>query len=165
MPFYYSVVKGPVATVGNAITSNGSGNTLSSHFKGVTVANQQTLRIMGLYGSARFGTAGGGSLYVVRPGTAGTGGTAITAQKRNPNAPVASGTWVDDQTAITAGINPVQQLSVGVAQTGGQGGWVALEVDHGIALLPSAGSAGLEIASKFNAASVTFDAAIEVCEN
>lgn len=164
MPFYYSVTKTP-GTPGTAITSNGSANTLSTHFRTTTAANQPMLRIIGLYGSARFGTAGGGSLYVVRPGAVGSGGTANTPEKRNPAYAAASSSWFDDATAITAGTTPKQQLSVGVAQTGGQGGWVALEVDHAIALPPAAASTGLEVASKFNAASVTFDATIEIQEN
>jgi hypothetical protein len=129
------------------------------------VANQKVSRIAGVYGSARFGTAGGGSLYVVRPGAAGTGGTANTPAKRNPDYPAADTTWFDDATAITAGTTPIQQLSVGVAQTGGQGGWVGLEVDHMLSMKPNGGANGtLELASKFNAASVTFDATIEFQE-
>jgi hypothetical protein len=165
MPFYYDVKKTP-GTPGTAVTSNGSGNTLSTHFRAATVANQKSSRIMGLYGSARFGTAGGGSLYVVRPGAAGSGGTANTPAKRNPDNPAADTTWFDDATTITPGTSPIQQLSVGVAQTGGQGGWVALEVDHGLLMKPNAGANGtLEVASKFNAAAVTFDALIEFQEN
>lgn len=165
MPFYYDVKKTP-GTPGTNHTSNGAGNTLSTHLRAATIANQGVARIAGLYGSARFGTAGGGSLYVVRPGTIGTGGTANTPAKRNPLAPAAQTTWFDDATAITAGITPIQQLSVGVAQTGGQGGWVGLEQDHMPAMYPNAGANGqLEIASKFNAASVTFDATVEFQEN
>ena len=164
MPMYYTVIKTP-GTPGTAITSNGSANTLSTHFKGITIANQPMLRIIGLYGSARFGTAGGGTLYVVRPGAAGSGGTATTPEKKNPAYSAASSTWVDDTSAITAGTTPKSQITVGVAQTGGQGGWVALEVDHAIALPPAAASTGLEVASKFNAASVTFDAHIDIQEN
>jgi hypothetical protein len=103
---------------------------------------------------------------VVRPGAAGTGGTANTPGKRNPDSPAADTTWFDDATAITPGATPIQQLSVGVAQTGGQGGWVGLEVDHMPLMKPNSGANGtLEIASKFNAASVTFDALAEFQEN
>lgn len=165
MPFYYDVKKTP-GTPGTAFTSNGSANTLSTHLRAQTIANQAIARLAGLYGSARFGTAGGGSLYVVRPGAAGTGGTANTPAKRNPLAPAAQTTWFDDATAITPGATPIQQLSVGVAQTGGQGGWVGLEVDHMITMQPNAGANGtLEVASKFNAAAVTFDATAEFQEN
>lgn len=165
MPFYYDVKKTP-GTPGTAHTSNGSANTLSTHFRALTVANQKMARICGVYGSARFGTAGGGSLYVVRAGTAGSGGTANTPGERMPDIPAADTTWFDDATAITAGATPVSQLTVGVAQTGGQGGWVGLEVDHMIGMKPNGGANGnLELASKFNAASVTFDATVEFQEN
>jgi hypothetical protein len=164
MPFYYTVSRTP-GTPGTACTSNGSANTLSTHFKGLTAANGLSLRIMGLFASARFGTAGGGSLYVIRPGAAGSGGTATTPEKKNPNNPAATSTWVADDTAITAGTTPKQQLSVGVAQTGGQGGWVALEEDDAIALAVAAASTGLEVASKFNASSVLFDPTIDIKES
>lgn len=165
MPFYYDVKKTP-GTPGTAITSNGSANTLSTHFRAATIANQAMARIMGLYFSARFGTAGGGSIYLIRPGTIGSGGTANTPAKRNMLAPAAQTTWFDDATAITPGATPIQQLSVGVAQTGGQGGWVALEADHAPAMHPNAGANGqLELASKFNAAAVTFDGTVEFQEN
>lgn len=153
-------------TPGSAITTNGTANTLSTHFRAATVANQMVARIMGLYGAARFGTAGGAVMYLIRPGTIGSGGTANTPAKRNPNARAADTTWFDDATTITAGATPIQQLSVGVAQTGGQGGWVALEVDHAPAMLPNAGASGqLEVASKASSVSVTFDATIEFQEN
>lgn len=164
MPFYYTVSRTP-GTPGTACTSNGSGNTLSTHFKGITVANGLSLRIMGLFASARFGTAGGGSLLLIRPGAAGTGGTATTPEKKNPNFPAATSTWVADDSAITPGATPKQQLAVGVAQTGGQGGWVALEEDNAPNLPVSAASTGLEVASKFNAASVLFDPTIDIKES
>ena len=165
MPFYYDVKKTP-GTPGTAVTSNGTANTLSTHFRAATIANQRMSRLAAIYGSARFGTAGGGSLYVIRPGTIGSGGTSNTPAKRHPDAPAAETTWFDDATAITAGATPIQQLSVGVAQTGGQGGFVMLEPDHGITMKPNAGANGqIEIASKFNSGSVTFDATIEFQEN
>lgn len=165
MPFYYDIKKTP-GTPGTACTTNGSANTLSTHFRLLTVANQMTTRIMGVYGAARFGTAGGAVMYGVRAGTAGTGGTANTPAKRNPNARAADTTAFDDATAITPGATPIQQLSVGIAQTGGQGGWVALEVDHAPTLLANGGANGnFEFATKANAASVTFDPLIEIQEN
>jgi hypothetical protein len=44
------------------------------------------------------------------------------------------------------------------------GGWVALEIDDGYQLPPAAASTGLEIASKANTASVTFDPTINLQE-
>lgn len=165
MPFYYDVKKTP-GTPGTGCTTNPSANTLSTHFRFATVANQKMARIMGLYGAARFGTAGGAVLYGIRPGAAGTGGTANVPAKRNPDNPVADITAFDDATVITPGATPIQQLSVGVAQTGGQGGWVFLETDHAPALKPNGGANGtFEIASKANAASVLFDPLVELQEN
>lgn len=101
---------------------------------------------MGIYANARHGTAGGGVVYGIRPGTAGTGGTAATENKKHPDNPTAALAWTDDTTAITAGATPQVQVTVGIAQTGGQGGWVALERD--MALQMKAAGVGVELASK-----------------
>src|SRR5262249_32886320 len=115
-------------------------------------------RIMELAGAARFGTAGGATLRFVRAGTIGSGGTANTPSKRNPNPLAADTTWFDDTSAITPGATPVTQLYVGVAQTGGHGGWVAIELDAAFALLPNGTANGnCEIATMANASSVTID--------
>lgn len=165
MPFYYSVSKTP-GTPGTACTTNGSANTLSTHFRFATVANQQIARIMGMFAASRFGTAGGAAMYLVRPGTIGSGGTANTpASKKGTLYRAADTTGFDDTSAITPGATPIQQQAVGFAQTGGMGGWVALEIDDGYAMGPNAGANGqLEIATKANTASVTFDPTINLQE-
>ncbi len=158
MPFYYAVNKN--------VTTNGVAGTLSTHFRFLTVANQKMARIMGLSGAARFGTAGGAILRLIRPGAAGSGGTAHTPSEANPDTPAADTTVFDDTSAITAGTSPVTVGSVGVAQTGGQGGWVALETDMGKAMKPNGGANGnLEIASVANAASVSVDITGDMQEN
>lgn len=130
------------------------------------MANQQIARIMGLFAAARFGTAGGASLLLIRPGTIGSGGTANTpASKKGTINRAADTTAFDDATAITPGATPIQQMAVGFAQTGGMGGWVALETDDGFAMMPNAGANGqLEVGSKANTASVTFDPSINLQE-
>lgn len=131
----------------------------------MTVANVEAAQIRGLYGSSIFGTAGGAKLRLVTCATAGTGGTSQTPAKRNPGNPAASLTALNDATAITPGGTPTQRLGVGVAQTGGNGGWVALEPAAGISLLPNAGANGnAEIGSVCNAASVPLDIIMEFCE-
>lgn len=158
MPYYYSIRK--------SITTNGTANTLSSHFRFATIANQMMARIMELAGAARFGTAGGATLQLIRAGTIGTGGTANTPSKRNPNSRAADTTAFDDTTAITAGATPVTQLTVGVAQTGGHGGWVAIELDAAFAMLPNGTANGnLEIGSLANSSSVTIDPTIGLMED
>lgn len=165
MPYYYSLSKTP-GTPGTACTTNGSGNTLSTHFRLATVANQALARIMGMFAAARFGTAGGAAMYLIRPGTIGSGGTANTpASKGGSKYRAADTTAFDDATAITPGATPIVQQSVGFAQTGGMGGWVALEVDDSYKMYPNAGADGqLEIATKANTASVTFDPTINLAE-
>jgi hypothetical protein len=158
LPYYYSINK--------SVTTNGSANTLSTHFRLATIANQMMARIMEIAGAARFGTAGGATLRFVRPGTIGSGGTANTPSKRNPNSRAADTTAFDDTTAITPGATPVIQMYVGVAQTGGHGGWVAIELDAAFAMTPNAGAGGqAEIASMANASSVVIDPTIGLMED
>lgn len=165
MPYYYSCVKTP-GTPGALFTANGSPNTKSTHLRLLTVANQLTAKIMGLYANARFSTAGGGMLELIRGGAAGTGGTANTPNKQDPYGERAADTTAfDDGTAITAGTTPLVQQTVGIAQTGGQGGWVALEDDDAPKLAPAGGANGnMEVASFCSTASVTFDATLKFKE-
>jgi hypothetical protein len=96
-------------------------------------------RIVGLYAAALNASAGGGAILGQRYATAGTAGTAIAApngiNKVNPDFPTP---LLDIFTGPTAGTGPSLQITVGFAQTGGQGGWVPLEQDDAPALNPSA---------------------------
>lgn len=161
MPFYYSFTR--------PVTTNATTNTLSTHFQLLTVANQLAVRLVGLYAGARMSSAGGGVLKVTRGGAAGSGGTAIAApngiNKRNPDNPAAGVGIVTDATAITPGTTPGLQLNVGFAQTGGQGGWVALDPDHAILLKPNGGANGnLEIGSMAVGVSQTVEISGEFSE-
>lgn len=165
MPYYYSVVRTP-GTPGTLFTSNGTPNTKSTHLRLLTVANQLQAKIMGLFCNARFSTAGGAMLEIIRGGAAGSGGTSNTPNKAEPvGEPAASTTAFDDGSAITAGTTPVVQQTVGFAQTGGQGGWVALEDSDAISLAPNGGANGnAEVASFCSTASVTFDGSLRLKE-
>jgi hypothetical protein len=135
MPFYYDMTF--------SATTNGTTNTLSTHLGFRTVANQLTARVVALYAAAKMAAAGGGCLLLTRCATANSAGTAIGApngiNKRHPDSPTA-GTTVF--TSPTAGGTPSVQLKVGFAQTGGQGGWVALEPDHAFTMKANAGASG-----------------------
>lgn len=158
MPFYYDVNR--------ALTSNGSGNTESEHFRLQTIANQETFRLCSLYGAARFGTAGGAQIRLKTWTTIGSGGTSQTPGKRNPNNPAATTTVFNDATALTPGTGTATtRVTVGMAQTGGMGGWVALEPSHALALLANGGGTGnAEVYSICNGTSVTFDCTMEFAE-
>jgi hypothetical protein len=165
VPYYYSVVKTP-GTPGTLFTANGTPNTKSTHLRLLTIANQLQAKVMGLFVNARFSTAGGAMVELIRGGAAGSGGTANTPNKAEPfQEGAANTTAYDDGTTITAGTTPVVQQTVGFAQTGGQGGWVALEDADAISLAPNAGANGnLEVASFASTASVTFDASLRFKE-
>lgn len=149
-------------------TSNGSAATETDHYRLLTIAEQETAKLMEVMGTARSGTAGGGSLRVRRYATPSTGGTAGSgATLPNPtNAAlnqtiVANTTNFTDATTITAGTTATNVLSIGLAQTGGQGGWVTPFDGAGIDMIPNGGAQGnLDFVSIFNAASIAIDLSI-----
>ena len=140
MPFYFDVTR--------ETTTNGVTQTLSTHLRALTAAAVAAV-ITAIYGNGRGSSAGGGVLYGIRAGAAGTGGTASVENKAHPDNPVAATTWFDDATAITPGTTPQVQRTVGFAQTGGHNGWVALERDDGVGLKAAGGANGnFEVGSK-----------------
>jgi hypothetical protein len=158
MPFY---------DINRATTSNGSANTETSHLWVVTVANQETLSLMGVYAAARFATAGGGQLNTkFNTGTIASGGTAQTPQPKNlRSAPAAQSTWKNDATAITAGTTLTLKSTVGFAQTGGMGGWVPVVPGDAPQLMPNgANPIDMEWTSNMATASVTFNMTVEFME-
>lgn len=157
IPYYYDVVR--------TTATNGSGATDSDHLHFLTVANQESAQIRGIYGSARSGTGGGMSLRLITAATPGSGGTAQTPQPRNSRSPAADLTVANDATSLTPGGTPKLRLSIGVAQLGGNGGWQALEPAAGLTLQPNGGANGnAELHSIANAASVPFDVTVEHAE-
>ena len=131
-----------------ACTTNGTTQTLTTHFRMLTVASQNMARIAQLYAAPRGSAAGGGSIRITTAATAGTGGSAVTLSKADPvtyAGTPATTVFADTSaggSAITAGGTPSIRRYVGFAQTGGQGGWVAGEQDDCIALASGGGANG-----------------------
>jgi hypothetical protein len=157
VPMYYSINR--------ETSTNGSANTRSPHLLALT-GSGVAARIVGVYGSCQSGTAGGASLLLdVADTSAGSGGTAGTELKRNPSYPSATTVLTTDASAITPGSTLQTHVAVGLAQTGGMGGWVALEPDHALALRSGGGANGnCEVASKANGTSITLRATLEWAE-
>jgi len=159
LPFYYDV---------NRITATAaSGGTEASHLWVKTAANQETVGISGLYVSGRGGTAGGATVRLKHnTGTTASGGTAQTPAPRNlRGAPAAQSIWANDATAITAGGTLVQRLSIGFAQTGGMGGWVATEPTAKVQMMPNATNpVDVEITSIANGATLPIEVTVEFGE-
>lgn len=159
MPFFYDINR--------ATTSNGSANTETSHLWGTTVANQETVSILGIYGASRFATAGGAQLRLKdNTGTVASGGTATTPTPKNRRGnPAAQSTWKHDGTAITPGATLVTRLTVGMAQTGGMGGYVPIVPNAAVQMMPNATNpVDAEITSNCATASVTFDLTLDIGE-
>lgn len=159
MPFYYDIDR--------AITTNGSAGTASTHLWGTTIANQETVGVSGFYCASRFGTAGGAQLRLSdNTGTVASGGTATTPTPRNRRgAPAAQSAWKNDATAITPGATLIVRVSVGFAQTGGMGGWVATEPTAKIQMMPNATNpVDVEFTSLASSTSVTADLTVEFGE-
>lgn len=159
MPFYYDV--------SGAHTSNGTANTTSTHLWAKTAANQETVDIKGIYVTGRGSTAGGAQLRAMsNTGTTASGGTGQTPAARNLRGnPAAQSVWANDSVAISAGGTLLQRLSIGFAQTGGMGGWVALEPSAGLQMQPNAANpVDMEFVSDAASASVPFDLTVEFSE-
>lgn len=157
MPFYFDANR--------ITTTNGTTQTESTHMAILTVANQNTAQIRALYGSMRFGTAGGGALRLYTGASAASGGTALTPNKRHPDGPAASTGVVDDNSAITPGGTLKLRQSVGLSQTGGLGGWIALESADAVTLKPNGGANGnAEVKSIANGVSVPVDIGVCITE-
>src|SRR5215470_11452455 len=133
MPMYYQWER--------AATTNGTGNTCTSHVRLVTAANQQTCAIVQLGANVRNSTtAGSGSLRVGRQSTVTTaGGTSQTPKPMNTAFAAASTTLFDDASTFNSAVGTTYYQSIGFAQTGGQAGWVPIERDNAITLEPNGG--------------------------
>lgn len=148
--------------VNAAQTSNGTANTENQSARLLTVANQRTCAIMGLYVSARMSSAGGLIIRLNTMGTAGTSGSAYTPGKRDPDAPAASTTVF---TAHTVGSTPKTRQIVGCAAQGGFGGWFAATPEQSVILKPNGGANGnAEITNICGLVSANFDLNLEFAE-
>lgn len=159
MPFFYDLNRAEV--------TNGSGGTVSTHFWGKTIANQETCGIYGLFAAARFGTAGGAQLRAAHNiGVTASGGTGQTPAPKNLRGnPAAQSVWANDNATITVGTTLVQRLTVGFAATGGMGGYVPIVPGAAIQMMPNATNpVDIEIQSDASQASVTFDLTIDIGE-
>src|SRR6516162_6452335 len=116
MPYFYDITR--------ATTSNGTAGTETTHIRGVTIANQETVGLYGAYAASRFLTAGGGQLRVKTCSvTAATGGTSTTPTPKNIRGSVAAqSTWFNDASGLTEGGTALLRLSVCFPPTRGMGG-------------------------------------------
>src|SRR5207253_1281045 len=99
-------------------------------------------------------------------GTIASGGTAQTPSPRNLRGSVAAqSSWKNDATAITPGTTLVQRVSIGFAQTGGMGGWVATEPTAKVQLMPNGASPiDVEITSIANGTTLPIEITLEFGE-
>lgn len=158
MPLYYDLWR--------QTTSHGTPSTTVAHMALLTTSQQLTAKIRALFGSAVFGTAGGAKLRLYTADTTPfSGGGSATLNPRIPGTTAAATTAKHDGSAITPGTTLVQRLAIGLAQTGGQGGWCALEDGDSVVLKPNGGVAGnAEVHSVANGATVPLDVGIVVAE-
>ncbi len=159
MPYCYDLDR--------AITSNGSANTESTHLWGSTIANQETVSILGIFAAARFATAGGAQLNTkFNTGTVASGGTSQVPQKTNLRGdPAAQSAWLNDATAITPGTTLLNRNTVGFAQTGGMGGWIPTIPGNALKLMPNTTNpVDIEFTSNCASTSVTANITINFGE-
>jgi hypothetical protein len=153
--FYYDVYR--------SITSSATPNIEDRVLQIRTVANQPTMAITGLSVAGRHNSPGGVVIRTKRCGTIGSGGAAVTPQKRDPDAPAASATVVD--ATFTAGTTPVLGIAIGVAAQGGFGGWFSQVPEQAIRLKPNGAANGnFELFNAAAIASVPFEQTTEFAE-
>lgn len=147
----------------NSTTSSSAGSQSTSCAAKLLTGTGVNAGVRGVYAAARGGTAGGGIMRVLTAGTAqSSSGSTATLQKRNSNYATAT---TSAMTATTCSQTSTQRISIGFAQTGGMGGWVAIEPDAQVTLQSGGGANGnAEFTTIANAASVTFDYTIELAE-
>lgn len=152
------------------ITTNGTGNTETVRWQLITGSQKPSAVFTGMFAQCAGSVAGGGLMQASTFATAGSvgSGTAVTLNKKNSNN-AAAGTVYNNNSggALTGGSSTRSpRCATGFAQTGGQGGWIAITPDMGITLVANGGANGyLEGADLANAATQTFNYQIELSEN
>jgi hypothetical protein len=157
LPAYFDVAA--------SLTSSTSAGTATSGAIRLLTGTAVAAAIKGVYVGTRSGTAGGGQMRLITAGTAlSSMGTGITPNKRNPNTPYAAATTSAASGQTHANTTNLR-ASIGTAQTGGMGGWVAIEPDAAILLLAAGGANGnFEAVPFYNAASMAYDITVEFSE-
>lgn len=151
MPFFYDCSQ-------NAQTANATPNTETPHLQGTAGATVGYTIVNVMINPKNFTTVGAGNMRITTGG-ADTAGGAFTPNKRNPNNPAASSTWV---TNPTTGGSPVIRGQASFAQSGGGVPWQALSPDAGIGVLATAKG---DVRSVASTASAQFDFTFEFCES
>ena len=150
-------------------TTNGTTNTISTHWMwttGGTIATTRLVGVQGLYYVGRANAAttiSGINFKVIKTATIGTAGTASTPRPRDPASQAATSTWTTAPTLGTGAVSCLLSIGCGVA---GPGGWVAPNPDS--ALLFAAGGTATHgvgyLVSGSVAVSLAFDMDVEFYE-
>jgi len=142
-------------------------------------SNKPTASVTGVFANARGSVAGGGVFQGSTFQTAATTTAAAAAgvySKRNQNNPssaltISNGTTTGSTVVGGSGTRSVR-ISVGFAQTGGQGGWIAVTPDTAVKIFstssPNAGTATtstLEFDAVSNGASQNYQYVVEWYED
>lgn len=156
MPAYYD------ASLASTTSGTGGSQATACALK-LLSGTSVSAALKGCYAAARGGTAGGGILRAIAAATAqSSSGSTFTLAKRNPNSAAAT---TSAMSATTCSQTATERFAVGFAQTGGMGGWVAIEPDAAVILLAGGGANGnMEFSPIANAASVTYDVTVELSE-
>ena len=156
MPFVYATA--PAANV----AANATPNTDTVHLRLLTVAAKSAqVKALYLIGKGAGLTAISGiAVRLVRQATASTVGTAITPAPRGTIGAASLTAF----TGPTVGATPTQALVIGCGAAG-PGGWVAPDLDSGIALDAAGGANGnLDLISSSGTASLNFQFTVEHAE-
>ena len=166
MPLYYDINVGGTPNAGTPGLTIGTNE--STFLWGKTVANQETVGIAGFYMASKFGTAGGAQARLKdNAGATAANGISQVPRARNLRyLVVCLSLWsyrVDG--LVSAGTTLTARVTVGFAQTGGMGGWVATEPTNKIQMMPNATSpVDVEFTALATTSATTADMTVEIGE-
>ena len=158
MPFYYDLAR--------SVTTHSLTLTELTHFFGRTITNQQVAAICALFPAAQLATAGGGAARIkTNTGSIATGGGGQTPAPKNLLSRAADSVWNANSSSITPGSVLTLRMSVGFAQAGGPGGWIAYEPENRFQLQPGGTNpVDVEVTSVAVGTSVPLDLTVDLAE-
>lgn len=157
----------------HGLSTNATPNTETARYLLLSPAAATTSRfasVTGLFANGQGNGAGGG--YIIgctftTAGQAGTGTAIVPAPSDQMGASAAAASLTVTQTPQTPGTGArADRITVGFAQTGGQGGWIAVTPDAAKGISPGGGRYGnIQLMDLANAASQLFSFMCEFVEN
>lgn len=170
MPFYYDIDVAGTPNAGAPGITIGTSELTFLWGKTAAAPAQEIVGIAALYMASRIGTAGGAQARIKdNIGVSAANGTAQTPRPRNlrmGSLLPAISAWSYNATGlVSAGSTLTARVTIGFAQTGGMGGWVATEPTNKIQMMPNTlMPVDIEVSAIATSASTLADMTLEIGE-